>query len=126
NLQLPAENWAGVTLETAVRNGARYVKELALSNGRLDGSVGDGQHKDPLSELTFLEKLDLSDNSGITGWLPVSWKDLNNLESLDLGNCNLTNFLLLGYNIPVQYATGLRNLKVFIILNNLLNGAIPR
>ena len=126
NLQLPANLWPGVTLETAVRNGALYVKKLELSDGRLEGSVGDGTNKDPLSELTYLEKLDLSDNSGITGWLPVSWKDLNNLESINLENCNLTNYLFAGYNIPAQYATGLKNLTEFIIRNNLLNGVIPQ
>ncbi len=126
NLQLPANLWPGVTLETAVRNGALYVKKLELSDGRLEGSVGDGTNKDPLSELTYLEKLDLSDNSGITGWLPVSWKDLNNLESINLENCNLTNYLFVGYNIPAQYATGLKNLTEFIIRNNLLNGVIPQ
>lgn len=126
NLQLPANLWPGVTLETAVRNGALYVKKLELSDGRLEGSVGDGTNKDPLSELTYLEKLDLSDNSGITGWLPVSWKDLNNLESINLENCNLTNFLLLGYNIPPHYGSGLKNLTEFIISNNLLNGTIPQ
>jgi hypothetical protein len=126
NLQLPANLWPGVTLETAVRNGALYVKKLELSDGRLEGSVGDGTHKDPLSELTYLEKLDLSDNSGITGWLPVSWKDLNNLESINLDNCNLTNFLLLGYNIPPHYGAGLKNLVEFVIRNNLLNGSIPQ
>jgi len=126
NLQLPANLWPGVTLETAVRNGALHVKNLELSDGRLEGSVGDGTNKDPLSELTYLEKLDLSDNSGITGWLPVSWKDLNNLESINLENCNLTNFLLLGYNIPPHYGTGLKNLVEFIIRNNLLNGTIPQ
>ena len=126
NLQLPANLWPGVILETAVRNGALYVKKLELSDGRLEGSVGDGTNKDPLSELTYLEKLDLSDNSGITGWLPVSWKDLNNLESINLENCNLTNFLLLGYNIPPQYGAGLKNLTEFIISNNLLNGTIPQ
>ncbi len=126
NLQLPANLWPGVTLETAVRNGALYVKKLELSDGRLEGSVGDGTNKDPLSELTYLEKLDLSDNSGITGWLPVSWKDLNNLESINLDNCNLTNFLLLGYNIPPHYGAGLKNLTEFIIRNNLLNGLIPQ
>ncbi len=126
NLQLPANLWPGVTLETAVRNGALYVKKLELSDGRLEGSVGDGTNKDPLSELTYLEKLDLSDNSGITGWLPVSWKDLNNLESINLDNCNLTNFLLLGYNIPPHYGAGLKNLTEFIIRNNLLNGVIPQ
>ena len=126
NLQLPANLWSGVTLETAVRNGALYVKKLELSDGRLEGSVGDGTNKDPLSELTYLEKLDLSDNSGITGWLPVSWKDLNNLESINLENCNLTNFLLLGYNVPPHYGTGLKNLVEFIIRNNLLNGTIPQ
>ena len=126
NLQLPANLWPGVTLETAVRNGALHVKKLELSDGRLEGSVGDGTNKDPLSELTYLEKLDLSDNSGITGWLPVSWKDLNNLESINLDNCNLTNFLLLGYNIPPHYGAGLKNLTEFIIRNNLLNGTIPQ
>lgn len=126
NLQLPADTWAGVTLESAIRNGARYVKKLVLSNGRLEGSVGDGQEKDPLSVLTYLEEIDLSNNSGVTGWLPISWKDLNNLEIINLENCNLTNFLLLGYNIPAQYATGLKNLTTFIIRNNLLNGMIPR
>ena len=126
NLHLPASLWPGVTLETAVRNGALHVKNLELSDGRLEGSIGDGTNKDPLSELTYLEKLDLSDNSGITGWLPVSWKDLNNLESINLENCNLTNYLFVGYNIPAQYATGLKNLTEFIIRNNLLNGTIPQ
>jgi len=126
NLQLPAGFWPGVTLETAVRNGALHVKKLELSDGRLEGSVGDGTNKDPLSEMIYLEKLDLSDNSGITGWLPVSWKDLNNLESINLENCNLTNFLLLGYNIPPHYGAGLKNLVEFIIRNNLLNGTIPQ
>lgn len=125
NLQLPAETWAGVTLESAIRNGARYVKKIVLSNGRLEGSIGDGQNKDPLSVLTYLEEINLSDNSGITGWLPISWKDLNNLETINLENCNLTNFVLVGYNIPAQYAAGLRNLTTFIIRNNLLNGVIP-
>jgi len=126
NLQLPASFWPGVTLETAVRNGALHVKKLELSDGRLEGSVGDGTNKDPLSELTYLEKLDLSDNSGITGWLPVSWNDLNNLESINLENCNLTNYILIGYNIPPGYGTGLKNLTEFIIRNNLLNGTIPQ
>ncbi len=125
NLQLTAETWPGVTLETAVRNGALHVKKLELSNGRLEGSVGDGTEKDPLSLLAYLEVIDLSANTGITGWLPVSWKDLENLETINLDSCNLTNFMFFGYNIPVAYATTLKNLTTFIIRNNLLNGVIP-
>ncbi len=125
NLQLTAETWPGVTLETAVRNGALHVKKLELSNGRLEGSVGDGTEKDPLSLLAYLEVIDLSANTGITGWLPVSWKDLGNLETINLDSCNLTNFMFFGYNIPVAYATTLKNLTTFIIRNNLLNGVIP-
>ncbi|MFA7451329.1 MAG: hypothetical protein WCY79_07205, partial [Bacteroidales bacterium] len=75
--------------------------------------------------LSYLEKLDLSNNN-ITGWLPVSWKDLNNLELLNLENCNIGNFMLGGHNIPKEYATGLGNLRVFILKNNLLNGIIPK
>lgn len=125
NLLLPAETWPGITLETAVRNGALHVKKLELSNGRLEGSVGDGTEKDPLSLLAYLEVINLSGNTGITGWLPVSWKDLGNLETINLDNCNLTNFMFFGYNIPIAYATALKNLTTFIIRNNLLNGVIP-
>ena len=129
NMQLPVDSWPGVVLETAVRNGARYVKELTLPNARLAGSLaempGDASSKDPLSALSYLEKLDLSNNN-ITGWLPVSWKDLNNLELLNLENCNIGNYMLGGHNIPKEYATGLGNLRVFILKNNLLNGIIPK
>jgi len=125
NLLLPVDTWHGVTLETAVRNGALHVKKLELPNGRLEGSVGDGTEKDPLSQLAYLEAIDLSNNSGVTGWLPVSWKDLENLETINLDNCNLTNFMFFGYNIPPQYGTTLKNLTTFIIRNNLLNGVIP-
>lgn len=125
NLLLPAETWPGLTLEAAVRNGALHVKKLELSNGRLEGSVGDGTEKDPLSLLAYLEVINLSNNTGVTGWLPVSWKDLDNLETINLENCNLTNFMFLGYNIPANYATRLKNLTTFIIRNNLLNGVIP-
>ena len=129
NMQLPVDSWPGVVLETAIRNGARYVKELILPNARLAGSLaempGDASSKDPLSALSYLEKLDLSNNN-ITGWLPVSWKDLNNLELLNLENCNIGNYMLGGHNIPKEYATGLGNLRVFILKNNLLNGIIPK
>lgn len=129
NMQLPVDSWPGVVLETAIRNGARYVKELILPNARLAGSLaempGDASSKDPLTALSYLEKLDLSNNN-ITGWLPVSWKDLNNLELLNLENCNIGNFMLGGHNIPKEYATGLGNLRVFILKNNLLNGIIPK
>lgn len=129
NMQLPVDSWPGVVLETAIRNGARYVKELILPNARLAGSLaempGDASSKDPLTALSYLEKLDLSNNN-ITGWLPVSWKDLNNLELLNLENCNIGNYMLGGHNIPKEYATGLGNLRVFILKNNLLNGIIPK
>lgn len=125
NLQLPVDDWPGVVLETAVRNGERYVKEISLSNARLAGSLGDGTEKDPLHVLSYLEKLDLSKNPQITGWLPESWKDLNNLEVLNLESCNIGNYILVGYNIPPQYGKRLPSLKTFVLKNNLLNGTIP-
>lgn len=128
NLQLPVTSWPGVTLEaeTAIRNGARHVKKLLLSDARLSGAIGDGlSQNDPLSDLTYVESIDLSGNSGLSGWLPKSWKNLNNLETLDLENCSITNYLVFGYNIPKEYGAGLKNLTTFIIKNNLLNDTIP-
>lgn len=125
NLQLPVDQWPGIVLETAVRNGERYVKKITLSNARLKGAIGDGTEKDPLHVLSYLEELNLSHNDQITGWLPVSWKDLNNLEMMDLQNCTIGNYLLFGHNIPLQYGTGLRSLKKLVLKNNVLNGEIP-
>lgn len=129
NLDLPVASWPGVTLETAVREGALHVKALQLPNARLAGTIGDVLGTDPLSCLVYLETLDLSNNSALIGSLPISWTALANLQSLDVSWCNITNSLLSGFatNIPAEYGGNgvFIYLTTFKVNGNLLSGIIP-
>lgn len=125
NRQLPVSNWPGVTLETNPREGALHVKRIALSNARLVGVMNDISGTHPLSSLTYLETLDLSENMGLTGWLPTSWSQLAFLQTLNVRNCNLGNQILIGDPIPAIYGSRLTELTSFIISGNLMSGTVP-
>lgn len=125
NRQLPVSYWPGVTLEANPRNGALHVKGISLSNARLVGVMNDISGTHPLASLTYLETLDLSENMGLTGWLPTSWSQLAFLQTLNVRNCNLGNQILIGDPIPAIYGSRLTELTSFIISGNLMTGTVP-
>ena len=72
-------DWHGVTLDAAGR-----VRDLDLSGNGLGRNVPSG-----LGFLSDLENLDLSDNYGLAGALPLSLMNLSNLLTLNISGTNL-------------------------------------
>ena len=100
-------SWEGVTCN----NEGRVIK-IELPNYNLTGSIPNA-----LTELPFLNELDLSDNN-LTGPIPNALFTNNNLTHLNLNNNNITS------NLPVSIATA-SNLISLELGNNTLDGALP-
>lgn len=101
--------WEGVSCS---RDGI-HVDELSLPDNGIKGVMGD------LSLLRYLQRLDLSNNTGLDGtYLHDSLGKLNNLHSLHLHHCGITG------EIPGTLWSSSR-LELIDISYNDLSGSIP-
>jgi len=129
-LSNPVTTWAGITLSQVI-SGERRVTEISLPSSYLLGLLEGGfvVSRVALERLTYLQKLDLSGNFGLSGGLPVDLYKLQYLKELNLSNCSFNN--VSGRNIPAEWGgitDGNRHFSLLTLLKlngNMLSGTIP-
>ncbi|KAJ4829329.1 hypothetical protein Tsubulata_015560 [Turnera subulata] len=109
NESKPFCNWTGITCHQYYQN---RVTSLSLNKLDLQGNLSPF-----LSNLTFLTRLDLANNSFI-GEIPTSYASLSRLEHLDMGSNKLEG------SVP-GFLHACQSLKFFSIEVNNLSGFIP-
>ena len=128
--------WYGVKLSSVI-DGERRVEELSLPRQGLSGNLenafflenGVWKTRIPLEELTYLRVIDLSNNLGLRGELPVNLYKLDALRELNLSNCDFVNTSS-GQNIPKEWGEYAGTLSFpylysLIVNGNRLSGTIP-
>jgi len=135
-LSTPVSGWSGITLSTIITNkGERRVEGISLSGVGLFGKLENGivVKRVPLEDLDGLRKLDLSNNLGLGGELPVNLYKIKQLRELDLSRCTFVNAEDgSGRNIPAEWGgmhpDGGRcfsDLSMLRLYSNSLSGEVP-
>ena len=98
-------------------------KGVSFINGRIERLLFNkfglkGEIPESLGELTELEEFYLSDEKGITGCLPDSFRNLTKLKTLSIDNTSMTS-------LPDLFE-GMKELNyVFIFYNKQMTGPLP-
>ena len=109
----PLAAWEGVV----VGGTPARVRELVLTDGAIATFDHGGRLPAGITELDFLERLELSKN-GLTGTIPAEWGALARLRWLDLSGNKLSG------TIPPELGN-LANLEQLFLYSNRLSGPIP-
>ena len=110
-------NWLSSTYPLAQWYGVETDDSGRVTSLNLVYNSLTGEIPETLGNLNNLQNLDLSSNE-LTGPIPEALGQLNNLQNLDLSGNELTG--------PIPDALGqLNNLEIFVLADNGLTGPIP-